>query len=65
MDIFGSNRGIMNNIEEQERGLLHAHCMVWIVERAQIQEMDKIISPALQIEYDNFWPFIRDKNEIA
>ena len=46
LDIFGSNQGIMKSVEEQERGLLHAHCMLWIVERPDMQELEKIITPS-------------------
>ena len=53
LDIFGSNRGIMKSVEEQERGLLHAHCMLWIVERPDMRDLEKIISPQFQIQH---WP---------
>ena len=56
LDIFGSNQGIMKNVEEQERGLLHAHCMLWIVKRSDMQELEKIISPRLQIQDKIFRP---------
>ena len=54
LDIFGSNQGIMKSVEEQKRTLLHAHCLLWIVERPDIQELEKIISPQFQIQHKIF-----------
>ena len=56
LDIFGSNQEIMKSLEEQEWGLLHAHCMLWIVERPDVQELEKIISPQFQIRNKIFRP---------
>ena len=56
LDIFGSNQGIMKSVEEQERGLLHAHCMLWIVGRPDMQELEKIISLQFQIQDKIFRP---------
>ena len=56
LDIFGSNQGIMKGVEEQERGLLHAHCMLWIVERPDMEELVKIISPQFQVKDKIFRP---------
>ena len=54
LDIFESNRGIMKIMEEHKRTLLHAHCLLWIVERPDIQELEKIISPQFQIQHKIF-----------
>ena len=54
LDIFGSNQGIMKSVEEQKGTLLHAHCLLRIVERPDIQELEKIISPQFQIQHKIF-----------
>ena len=54
LDIFESNRGIMKIMEEQKRTLLHAHCLLWIVERPDIHDLEKIVSPQFQIQHKIF-----------
>ena len=43
-------------VEEQEQGLPHAHCMLLIVERPDMLELEKIISPQFQIQDEIFRP---------
>ena len=44
----------MKSVEEQKRTLLHAHCLLWIVERPDMHELEKIISPQFQIQHKIF-----------
>ena len=44
----------MKSVKEQKRTLRHAHYLLWIVERPNMQELEKIISPQFQIQHKIF-----------
>ena len=45
--IFGTRKGYMHTVEWQKRGLPHAHILLWLQEKVQPNDIDKLISAEL------------------